>query len=57
MSRDMSREEVLIGNWICWTLTLVTTNKYDSLTELHIPKATITTAHMKSTESSLAVAW
>jgi hypothetical protein len=31
----------------------VTANTHDSLTELH----TITTAHIKSCQSSLAVAW
>jgi hypothetical protein len=35
----------------------VTTNKYDSLTELHTPKTTVTTAHITSSQSSLAVAW
>jgi hypothetical protein len=30
---------------------------YDGLTELHIPKITVTTAHIKSSQSSLAVAW
>jgi hypothetical protein len=29
---------VWISNWIYWTLTLVTTNNYDSLTKLHTPK-------------------
>jgi hypothetical protein len=36
---------VWIGNWVYWTLTLVTTNNSDSLTELHIPKITVTIAH------------
>jgi hypothetical protein len=35
----------------------VTTNNYDSLTELHAPKITVTTAHIKSSHASLAVAW
>jgi hypothetical protein len=38
----------------------VTTNNYDSLTELHTPKITVTTAHMKSSQfamSSPVVAW
>jgi hypothetical protein len=35
----------------------VTTNNYDSLTELHTPKITVTTAHIRSSQSSLAVAW
>jgi hypothetical protein len=48
---------VSTGNWIYWTLTLVTTNNYDSLTELHTTNTTVTTAHIKSSHSSLAVAW
>jgi hypothetical protein len=35
----------------------VTTNNYDSLTELHTAKITVTTAHIKSSQSSLTVAW
>jgi hypothetical protein len=36
LSRGVTRQEVWIGNWIYWTLTLVrTTNNYDNLTELH----------------------
>jgi hypothetical protein len=35
----------------------VTTNNYDSRTELHTPKITVTIAHKKSSQSSLAVAW
>jgi hypothetical protein len=38
-------------------IQLVTTNNYDSLTELHTPKITVTTAHIKASQSSLAVAW
>jgi hypothetical protein len=53
----MTRDEVWIGNWIYWTLTVVTTNKYVSLTELHTPKITVTTAHITSSQSLLAVAW
>jgi hypothetical protein len=34
----------------------VTTDNYDSLTELHIPKVTVTTTHIKFSESFLAVA-
>jgi hypothetical protein len=37
---------VWVGNPIYWTFTLVTTNTYDSLTELHTPKITVTTAHI-----------
>jgi hypothetical protein len=47
---------VWIGNWFYWTLTFVTTTKHYSLTELHTPKITVTTAHLKSSQSSLAVA-
>jgi hypothetical protein len=32
-------------------------NNYDSLVELHTPKITVTTAHIKSFQSSLAVVW
>jgi hypothetical protein len=38
----------------------ITTNNYDSLTELHTPKITATTAHIKSSQgamSSPVVAW
>jgi hypothetical protein len=35
----------------------VTTNNYDSLSALHTPKITVTTAHVKSSQSSLVVAW
>jgi hypothetical protein len=35
----------------------VTTNNYDSLTELHTPKITVTIAHIKSSQTSLDVAW
>jgi hypothetical protein len=38
-------------------VTLVTTNNSDSLTELHTPKITEATAHIKSSQSSIAVAW
>jgi hypothetical protein len=48
-------DEVSIGNWIYWTL--VTTNSYDSIPELHTPKITVTTTHIKSSQFSLAVAW
>jgi hypothetical protein len=50
-------DEVWIGNWIYLTLTVVTTNNYDSLTELHTSKFTVTTAHIKSSQSSLSVVW
>jgi hypothetical protein len=51
------KDEVWIGNWIYWTLTLVTTNNYDSLNQLHTPKITVTTAHINSSQALLAVAW
>jgi hypothetical protein len=38
-------------------LQIVTTSNYDSLTELYTSKATVTTAHIESSQSSLAVAW
>jgi hypothetical protein len=41
----MTRDEVWFGNWIYWTLILVTTNNYNSLTELHTPKIAVTTDH------------
>jgi hypothetical protein len=47
---------VWTGNWIYWTLTLVTTNNYDSLTELRTQKITVTTAHVMSSQTSLVVA-
>jgi hypothetical protein len=37
-------------------LQKVTTNNYDSLTELHTPKISVTTAYIKSSQLSLAVA-
>jgi hypothetical protein len=54
---SVPRDGVWIGNWIYWALTLVTTNSYNSLSELHTPKITVTAAHIKSSQSSLAVAW
>jgi hypothetical protein len=36
---------------------LVTTNNYETLTELYAPKITVATAHIKSSQSSLAVVW
>jgi hypothetical protein len=49
---------VWIGNRIyCTFIQLVTTNNYDSLTELHTTKITVTTVHIKSSQSSLAIAW
>jgi hypothetical protein len=55
---SLTTDGVWIGNRIYWTLLhRVTTNNYDSLTELHTPKITVTTAHIKSSQSSLANAW
>jgi hypothetical protein len=51
----VTTDTVWICNRIYWTLT-VTTNNYDSINELHTPKFTVTTAHIKSSQSSLAVA-
>jgi hypothetical protein len=51
-------EGVKIGNRIYWTLKqLITTNNYDSVTELHSPQITVTATHIKSSRSSLVVAW
>jgi hypothetical protein len=45
---------VWIGNRIHWTLKQpVITNNYNSLTELHTPKITVTTEHTKSCQSFL----
>jgi hypothetical protein len=41
----LSRDGVSFGNRICCTFTPVSTNNYDSLTELRTPKITATTAH------------
>jgi hypothetical protein len=49
----MTIDGVWNGNWIYYTLTLVTTNKYGSLIELHTPKITVTAAHIKSSQSLL----
>jgi hypothetical protein len=38
-------------------LLIVTTSDYNSLMELHPPNTTVTTAHMKSPQSSLVVSW
>jgi hypothetical protein len=53
----VTTDGVWTGDWIYWALKLVTTNNYDNLTELHAPKITVTTAHIESSQSSLAVAW
>jgi hypothetical protein len=52
----MTRDEAWIGNWIYWALTLITANNYDSLTELYTPKINEITAHIKYSQSSIAVA-
>jgi hypothetical protein len=53
-----TKEDALFGLVVGYTehIQNVTTNNYDSLTELHTPKITVTTAHIKSSQSSLAVA-
>jgi hypothetical protein len=33
----------------------ITTNNYDSLTELHTPKITVTTAHIKSFQCAMSL--
>jgi hypothetical protein len=54
---SVTKDEVWIGSRIYWTLTLLITNNYNSLTELLTPKITVTTAHRKYSQSSLAIAW
>jgi hypothetical protein len=48
---------IWIGNRIYWTLTLVTINNCDTLTELHTPNITVTSAHTESSQFALAVDW
>jgi hypothetical protein len=58
LSRDgVTIEWVSIDDWIYFTLTFVTTNDYNCLAALHTPKITVTTTHIKSSHSSLVVAW
>jgi hypothetical protein len=38
-------------------LRIVTASNCNSLTELHTPNITVTTAHIKSSQSSLDVSW
>jgi hypothetical protein len=38
-------------------LRIVTTSNYNSLTELHTPNITVTTAHTKFSKSLLVVSW
>jgi hypothetical protein len=57
MCMSVTIDGIWIGNWMYWTLTERNhTNDYDSLTELLTPKITVTTAHIKPSECSLAVA-
>jgi hypothetical protein len=56
MCISVTQYKVLIGNWVYWTSTLITTNNYDSVTELQNPEITVTKADVKSSQSSLAVA-
>jgi hypothetical protein len=53
---SVTTDGVWIGNRFIGHLENVTTNTYDSLTELHTPKITVTTAHIKSSQSSSAAA-
>jgi hypothetical protein len=58
----LSRDWVTVdGVWLVTGfighLKIVTANNYDNLAELHTPKITVTTAHIKSAQSLLAVAW
>jgi hypothetical protein len=53
---SVTRDEVWIGNWIYLTLALAITNNYDSLIDLQTPQFTVTSAHIKSSQSLLAVA-
>jgi hypothetical protein len=48
----VARDKVWIGNWIYWTLTLVTTYIYTVALPI-----TVTRAHTKSSQSSVAFAW
>jgi hypothetical protein len=59
LSYDWVWPETGFGLVISFTehLQNVTINNYDSLTERDTPKVTVTTTHMKSSQSSLAVAW
>jgi hypothetical protein len=38
-------------------LQVISRNNYNSLTELHTPNITVTTAHIKFSQSSLVVSW
>jgi hypothetical protein len=54
---SVTRDEIWIGNRTYWTLTLMTTNNYASLIELHTPKSTVTAVHTNSSQSLLVIAW
>jgi hypothetical protein len=41
-------------DWLSDLLNITTSN-YDSLSELHIPKITVTTAHIKSSQSAVCL--
>jgi hypothetical protein len=49
----LARDKVYVGNWIYWTVTLVITNNYDNLTELHTSKVITITRE----QFSVAVPW
>jgi hypothetical protein len=51
----VTRDEVRFSNRIYWTLTLVTTNNYGSLTDLNTPKVTVTAAQIRLSLPSVAV--
>jgi hypothetical protein len=58
LSRDwVTTKGIWIGNRIYKYLQKVDINNYVGLTELHTSKITVTTAHKKSPQFSLAVAW
>jgi hypothetical protein len=57
LSRAVAGHGVLVGKEIYWTHPLVTTDNYDRITELHTPEIAVTTEHIKSSRSLLAVAW
>jgi hypothetical protein len=47
----------MVNQIYCTLVQLITTNNYGSLTELHTQKITVTTAHIKSSLSSVVVDW
>jgi hypothetical protein len=54
----MTRCRVWIANWIYWTLyKIVPTGNNNCSMDLHALKITATTAHIKTSMSSLAIVW